>query len=85
MRKITELKVLDHYRVWMRFDDGSAGEVDFSHKPHTGVYALWRDYNNFRGAHIDADGQLAWDDQIDFSAEALWRQVKQNQMTHADA
>lgn len=75
MKKITALKVLDGYRVWLRFDDGAEGEVDFSGKPHTGVYAPWRDYAYFRRACIGDYGELRWDDQLDFGPESLWLQV----------
>ena len=44
MKRITALKVLDNYRVWLRFNDGVEGEVDFSQKPRTGVYASWNNY-----------------------------------------
>lgn len=60
----------------MRFDDGVEGEVDFSQKPRTGVYAPWGDYDYFRRARIDSEGQLSWDDQLDFSAESLWRKIR---------
>jgi hypothetical protein len=75
MRRIVALNVLENYRIWVRFDDGTAGEIDFSGKAHTGVYARWRDYNYFRQARIDSEGQLTWDDQLDFSAESLWRRI----------
>jgi hypothetical protein len=75
MRRISELKVLDNYRVWLRFDDSLQREVDFSHKPQTGVYAVWKDYAYFRRAGIDSEGQLRRDDQLDFSAESLWRKI----------
>ena|SRR6266496_3829396 len=75
MKKITAFKVLDNYRVWLRFDDGVEGEVDFSRKPHTGVYAPWEDYGFFRRARIGEFGQLCWDDQLDFCPDALWLQV----------
>jgi hypothetical protein len=75
MKKITAIKVLENYRVWLRFDDGVEGEVDFSLKPHTGVYAAWQDYAYFRRARIAEWGALCWDDQLDFCPEALWLQV----------
>ena len=85
MRRIVELRVLENYRVWLRFDDGTAGEVEFAHKPHTGVYAPWRDYDFFRRARIDADGQLAWDDQLDFSADSLWLRVNRTQSDQGES
>jgi Protein of unknown function (DUF2442) len=75
IRKLTEIRVLDGYRVWVRFDDGAQGEVDFSQKPRTGVYTPWQDYNYFRTARIGEFGDLVWDDQVDFSADSLWRAI----------
>lgn len=75
MKKITAVKVLDQYRVWLRFNDGVEGEVDFSGKPRTGVYAPWQDYDYFRGVQIGEYGELRWDDQLDFGADTLWLKV----------
>jgi hypothetical protein len=75
MKKITALKVLDRYRVWLRFNDGVEGEVDFSGKPRTGVFATWASYEGFRKARIGDCGELVWDDQIDFCPDALWLHV----------
>jgi len=73
MRKITKLNILNNYRVWLRFDDGAEAEVDFSLKPRTGIYAFWDHYENFRKAQIGEAGELRWNDQIDFSADSLWK------------
>ncbi len=75
MKKITALKVLDNYRVWLRFSDGVEGEVDFSSKPRTGVFAFWSSYDNFLKARIGDFGELVWNDQLDFCPDSLWRQV----------
>ena len=75
MKKIVSVTVLDHYRLRLRFNDGVEGEVDFSKQPRTGVYAPWRDYGWFRRAHVGEYGELRWDDQLDFSPDALWLQV----------
>ena len=85
MKKITAFKVLDDYRVWLRFDDGVEGEVDFSHKPLTGVYAPWQDYDFFRQARIGEFGELCWDDQLDFCPDALWLLVTGRQPGELDA
>lgn len=75
MKKITALKILENYRVWLRFDDGAEGEVNFSSKARTGVYAFWNSYENFLAARIGELGELLWNDQIDFCADSLWLQV----------
>jgi len=71
IKKLTEVRVLDKYRVWLRFDDGIEGEVDFSAKPRTGVYVPWEDYDYFRRAQVGPSGELVWDDQVDFSPTSI--------------
>ena len=75
MKRITALKVLDNYRVWLRFNDEVEGVLDFSSKPRTGVYAAWANYENFRQARIGGCGELLWDSQLDFCPDSLWLQV----------
>ena len=75
MKKITDLKVLNNFRLWLRFDDGVEGEIDFSVKPRTGVFAYWNNYDNFRGARVGDVGDLVWNEEIDFCADSLWLQV----------
>jgi hypothetical protein len=75
MKKITDLKVLPNFRLWLRFDDGVEGEIDFSGKPRTGVFAYWNDYENFRRARVGDAGELFWNEEIDFCPDSLWLQV----------
>ena len=75
MKKITAIKVLENYRVWLRFNDGVEGELDFSSKPRTGVFAFWNSYENFRKARIGDYSELLWNDQLDFCPDSLWLQV----------
>jgi hypothetical protein len=75
MKEITAIKVLENYRVCLRFNDGAEGDVDFSQKPRTGVFAFWNRYENFRMARIGDCGELLWNDQIDFCPDSLWLQV----------
>jgi hypothetical protein len=76
MKKLIALKVLDNYRVWLRFDDGAEGEADFSAHVGQGVFAPWTDYAFFRQAAISEQGRtLTWPGELDFCADALWLQV----------
>lgn len=75
MKKVTTVKVLENYRVRLRFNDGAEGEIDFSSKPRTGVFSFWSNYENFRKARIGDSGKLFWNDQIDFCPDSLWLQV----------
>ena len=39
--KIVELKPLANFRMWVRYDDGSQGEVDFVDLAGRGVFSAW--------------------------------------------
>jgi hypothetical protein len=76
MMKILAANVLDGYRVWLRFEDGIEGEVDFSAQVGEGVFAPWSDYAFFRCADIGEKGRvLTWPGELDFCADALWLQI----------
>lgn len=80
MKTITHLKVLDGYRVWLRFDDGVEGEADFSPHAGHGVFAAWNDYAVFQRAALADQGRaLEWPGEIDFCADALWLQVSRKE------
>jgi hypothetical protein len=76
MIKIVAAKVLEGYRVWLRFEDGTEGEVDFSAHVGKGVFAPWSDYTFFHRAAIGGQGRvLTWPGELDFCADALWLQI----------
>ena len=75
MKKIITFKVLDQYRVWLRFDDGVEGEVGLSHLVGQGVFAAWRDYEFFRLAFVADYGSLTWPGELDLCPDALWLQA----------
>ena len=76
MKKIVACKVLENYRVRLRFDDGVEEEVDFSGMVGKGVFAPWTDYAFFQQASLGEQGRtLTWPGELDFCADALWLEV----------
>jgi hypothetical protein len=72
MRKISEVKVLQAYRLELVFDDGARGVVDLSDLVGKGVFAIWRDRRIFEQVQIGSFGELVWGDQIDLCPDALY-------------
>lgn len=76
MKKIVACKVLENYRIWLRFEDGVEGEADFSIHAGRGVFAAWASYDHFRGVALGEHGRtLTWPGELDFCADALWLEV----------
>ena len=72
MFKIAEVKVLQGYRLWLRYADGVEGEVDLSDLSGRGVFAAWNERRFFESVRIDESGALAWGDSIDLCPDALY-------------
>ncbi len=75
MHKITEVKVLEDYRLELTFADGTQGTVDLSHLAGKGVFTLWNAYDTFREVRIGSSGELVWGEQIDLCPDALYLQA----------
>ncbi|MCW5853667.1 MAG: DUF2442 domain-containing protein [Anaerolineae bacterium] len=72
MKKVAEVKALDGYKLWLRYADGVEGVVDLSAHMGKGVYAIWEDPREFAKAHIGPSGEIAWNEQLDMDADALY-------------
>jgi len=65
MNKITQVKVLDGYRLELTFGNGVQGGVVLSDLVGSGVFRLWSDYREFKKVKISDTGDLTWSGQVD--------------------
>ncbi|HOM17339.1 MAG TPA: DUF2442 domain-containing protein [Thermoguttaceae bacterium] len=72
MPRPLEVKPLKNYRIWIKYADGVEGEVDLSELVGKGVFAAWKDDREFQKVHIGSGGEIAWSDQIDLCADAIY-------------
>jgi len=70
--KIVEVKALQGYRLWLRYEDGVEGEVDLSDLAGRGVFAAWNEREFFESVRIDESGAPAWGDSLDLCPDALY-------------
>ncbi len=60
------------YTIWIRYSDGTEGEVDLSHLAGRGVFALWEDRAEFEKVHVGPGRAIAWSDEVDLCPDALY-------------
>jgi hypothetical protein len=77
MHKVTNVTVLDEYKLRLTFDDGAKGIVDLSALRGNGVFAAWNDPEVFRSVRIGSLGELVWKGEIDLCPDALYLQATQ--------
>ena len=75
MIRPTEVHPRAGYRIWLRYADGVAGEIDLSHLAGKGVFEIWDEPGYFERVHITPHRAIAWDDDIDLCADALYLEL----------
>lgn len=70
--KVSGVRPMDDYMLWVRFNTGEAKIVDFKPLLDKPAFSPLSDMNIFRGVYIDY-GVAVWKDgEIDISPEALY-------------
>jgi hypothetical protein len=72
MIKLVEAQPLSGYKLWLKFEDGTAGVVDLSRLAGKGVFEAWKEYGNFKIVSIHNGRWLEWAGEIDIDADSLY-------------
>ncbi len=75
MVRPTAVEPRDGYRIWLRYSDGAAGEVDLSHLAGRGVFEAWNDRACFEGVRITEYDAVAWSEELELCPDALYMQL----------
>ena len=75
MLQPTEVEARAGHHIWLRYSDGTAGEVDLSRLAGKGVFALWNEPGYFERVHIAPHRAIAWNDDLELCADALYLEL----------
>jgi len=76
MHKVTKLRPLSNYRLWLRFEDTTEGTVDLSDLAGRGVFGIWKAHSkSFDRVHIGTSGEVVWDDNLDLCPNSLYMKI----------
>lgn len=64
-----------NHRLFLRFNDGTAGEVDLGPLVGRGVFAAWLVPGTFERVAITEAGALEWPGGLDLCPDALYLQM----------
>ena len=67
-----EVKALPEFRIWLRYDDGTSGEVDLSDLAGHGVFKAWEDRAFFDAVRLGPHGAIEWGAGIDLCPDAMY-------------
>jgi len=76
MNRITDVKPLPEYRIWIRFDDGTEGEVDLSDLVGKGVFTAWEAPEHFEQVFVHLESRtVTWPGDIDLDPDVLYHEI----------
>ena len=70
-----EVKALANYRIWLRYDDGTEGEVDLSDLAGRGVFKAWNDSTFYGSVRVGSHGAIEWGSDIDLCPDAMYMRL----------
>lgn len=75
MPKPVEVRALANFRIWLRYDDGTQGEVDLSNLADRGVFKAWHDPTFFNAVRVASHGAVEWGPDLDLCPDSLYMQL----------
>ena len=74
MDEVQPIKVeaRDGFSIWLAYSDGASGELDLSALALRRPFQRWQDRDFFEGVHLTKHRTIAWDEEIELCADALY-------------
>lgn len=74
---VVEARYISGYTVWLRFEDGSEGEVDLASELWGPVFEPLKDVEYFKAFTVPEElGTITWPNGADFAPEFLYEKIK---------
>ena len=74
---MVDAKHVSGYTIWLRFEDGTAGEVDLSKELAGPVFEPLRNPEYFKQFSVNPEiGTITWPNGADFAPEFLYEKVR---------
>ena len=75
--KLREAKYQGDYRIWLRFSDGTEGEIDLEKELWGEMFEPLKEKAKFSEVTFDEElGTIVWPNGADFAPEFLYQQLR---------
>ena len=71
-----EVKAVGNRSIWIRFADGTSGNVDLSHLWGKGVFKKWETVVPFKNVFVNPENHsIAWDSELELDSDNLYLEL----------
>ena len=70
-----DVKALEGYRIWIKFDDDVEGEIDLSDLAGRGVFEAWEDRAFFEKVEVPDYDAIAWPGDLSLCSDMLYMRL----------
>ena len=75
MIRPVHVEARQEHRIWLRYSDGTEGEVDLSDLAGRGVFKAWDERGCFEQVRIAPHRAIVWDEDIELCPDALYMEL----------
>ena len=68
MEKLIDIKPLENYKLYLKYDDGVEGAIDLSELVGKGVFKEFENYKFFKHVWIGENGSPTWENELDIDS-----------------
>jgi len=77
--KPIEIKPLEPYKIWIKFEDNLEGIIDLNFLAKQGIFNKWDENSLFNNVYINSETfSIAWDDELELCPNTLYMNLKSN-------
>jgi hypothetical protein len=75
MNKPILVRALPSYRIYIKYSDGTEGEVNLTDLVGQGIFEAWRDHSFFNRVHLGPGRQIRWSDEIELCPDSVYMRL----------
>ena len=74
----TQVKAIKRYIIWLKYSDGTEGQIDLSHLAHKPAFDGWINSDLFFKVYINVEtNAIAWNNNIDLCPDSLYLKLNE--------
>ena len=74
---VQEAKYLHDYVIWVKFNDGTEGEIDLKDELYGEIFEPLKDIQKFKSFKVEPEiGTIVWENGADLAPEFLYQKLK---------